>query len=95
MTPEKTIGTVYVPVVEHVSCEYEWDLCQSDLDRAGVKTHEEFVLKVRSGEIRIWDLDYTTIDTLDSEIADDYPDEATANCHVTRATYPSKETFLD
>jgi hypothetical protein len=86
---EKTIGTVYVPVVERVTCEYEWDLCQSDLDRAGVKTIEEFVAKVRTGEVCIWDLDYTDIDTCDTEIDADYPDDATARCHVTGNFFPT------
>lgn len=86
---EKTIGTVYVPVIESVTCEYEWDLCQSDLDRAGVTTLEEFVAKVRTGEIRIWDLDYTEINTLGNEIDADYPDEATARCDVTGNFFPT------
>ena len=88
---EKTIGVVYVPVVERVTCEYEWELCQSDLDRAGVESLEEFLTKVRSGEIRIWDLDYTNIDTVDSEIDSDYPDEATARCDVTGNFFPTYE----
>ena len=86
--PEQTIGTVYVPVIERAFYEYAFDICPSDLERFGVKTLEELVEGIRENTIRIWDIDQTDIELIDSEIVATYDEESTANCHLTNRTLP-------